>query len=470
MTDAIPRFKYQSLAAEIESKIAAGIYRPGEKLPSIRMLNQRLNMSMATISQAFVYLENEGVIEARPKSGYYVRPRDLHHRQIPVMRQPSRYPHRVVLDSIAKAYEASFSNADLLPLGAALIASELLPTKALSAIIKTLSTAELQNILSYATLDGDLRLRRKIAAQANGIVDSLTPDDIVITNGCTEAIAVALKAVVQPGDTIAVESPTFYGIHPLLASMDIRVVEVPTDPGWGVRLDRLEQIIARGGIKACLFTPNFHNPLGSLMSDETKARLVALVTRHGIPLIEDDALAELYFGKQRPASLKQFDRQGLVLTCSSFSKSMASGLRIGWVISGPTFRDKILAVKAGMSAGTASLDQYLFAQFLGTGKCERHMRRLRAALEKQVLKTVQAVRRYFPAGTDLQVPRGGFVLWVQLPASVDSLDLYRRALERQIFILPGPAFSAAGRYPPPYSYQLRLSVHSRNGAGSGDLG
>jgi DNA-binding transcriptional MocR family regulator len=332
----------------------------------------------------------------------------------------------------------------LLPLGMTVIDAELLPFKAMSRILKTTSQQQLKGLLSYTLSEGSPDLQRLLAHRYLGVVEGNTEGDIIITNGCMEAVALCLLATVPPGGTVAVEAPTNYSFLQLLKELGLMVAEVPTDPQTGLDIQALEQLIHQTQIDACLFMPNFHNPLGALMPAGHKKALVRLMNRHSIPLIEDDISAELYFGLQRPLPLKAYDRDDLVLTCSSFSKTLAPGLRIGWVLPGKRFKEKIQNLKAGTTVSTSSLDQYVIAEFIETGSFERHLRRLRAVLEKNMIRTAIAIQKHFPQNTRLSVPVGGSLLWVQLPSGIDGLKVHQKALDHHIAVIPGVVCSNSG--------------------------
>jgi DNA-binding transcriptional MocR family regulator len=301
-------------------------------------------------------------------------------------------------------------------------------------------------MISYSLSEGYPELRRQITLRTLGVLKGVAPEDIIITNGCMEAVALAMLAVARPGDTIAIETPTNFGFLQLLQELGLLVMEVPTDPRYGVDLDELEKIFRQNRIKACLLVPNFHNPLGALMPDDHKKRLVQLIDEYEIPLVEDDISAELNFEEQRPLPLKAFSQQGLILTCSSFSKTLAPGLRIGWVIPAKRFKEKVQNLKAATTVSTSTLDQYLVAQYLTGGAYERHLRRLRNALKKQVVRTALAIHEHFPSETRLAIPKGGTLLWVQLPPYVNGLKVYQKALDHRIAIIPGGVCSNSGQF------------------------
>ena len=439
-------FRYRQLAKEIEREILSGKYQAGERLPSIRRLHRRTNLSISTIYQAFVELEKSGLVEARPRSGYFVSPVTLQQIKAPFHRKRSIPPREIQLSAVINSVVTAINDPALLPLGMTVIDAELLPFKALSRISKATTQRQFKALLSYALSEGSPELKRRLAHRYLGIVNGITEEDIIITNGCMEAVALCLLATVTPGGTVAVEAPTNFTFLQMLKELGLMVAEVPTDPRTGLEIQALERLIRRTRIDACLFMPNFHNPLGALMPDSHKDALVRLLNRCRIPLIEDDISAELHFGHQRPLPLKAFDRDSLVLTCSSFSKTLAPGLRIGWVLPGGRYREKIQNLKAGTTVSTSSLDQHLMAQFIETGSYERHLRRLRATLGQNMIRTAMAVQKHFPEDTRLSVPEGGSLLWVQLPPEMNGLEVHQKALSRHIALIPGVVCSNSGLF------------------------
>lgn len=430
-------FHYRHLAREIEGKILSGEYQSGDRLPSIRKLHRRTHLSISTIFKSFVELEALGLIEARPRSGYFVSPVRLRQLKTPVHRKRGVPPREIRLSAVINSVVTAVNDPTLLPLGMTVIDPELLPFKAFSRILKATPQSQFKSLLSYALSEGHPELKRHLALHYTGIVEGVSAEDIIVTNGCMEAVALCLLALVSPGDTVAVESPTNYNFLQLLKELGLLVAEVPTDPRTGLDIRFLGHLLRQNRIGACLFMPNFHNPLGALMPEDQKEALVRLTNRRGVPVIEDDISAELFFGDQRPKPLKAFDREGLVLTCSSFSKTLAPGLRIGWVIPGRRFKEKIQNLKAGTTVSTSALDQHLVAGFMGTGSYERHLRRLRNTLRRQMVQTALTIQKHFPVETRLTVPEGGSLLWVQLPPTIDALRVHQQALRQNIAVIPG---------------------------------
>jgi DNA-binding transcriptional MocR family regulator len=439
-------FLYRVLSQEIERKILRGAYHPGEKLPSIRALHRRLNLSISTVYKAFIELEAMGLIEARPKSGYYVAPVALGRIRAPDFNTSGRPPQKVQLSSMINSVVWALNNPNLLPLGSTVVDAALLPTKKLAGFMKGISGKKMMALLNYSFSEGESELRRLISLRAIGVSRELSAEDVIITNGCTEAVSLAIHATTRPGDIIAIETPTNFSFLQLLKELGRKVLEVPTDPREGVDPDELHKCLRRSTITAGLFMPNFHNPSGALMPDEKKEAVIDLLNRYDIPVIEDDISAELYFEGQRPKPLKFFDRKDLVLTCSSFSKTLAPGLRTGWIVPGPRFKAKIQRLKAGTSIANSTLDQHLISSFLSSGAYDRHLRSLRSSLKQQAIKTVLAVQKHFPPDTRMVLPRGGSLLWIQLASEIDGVDLYRRALDHNISIIPGAVCSNSPQF------------------------
>jgi len=442
---AIP-FRYQQLVEEIEAKINNGTYRVGDRLPSIRKLHQQLALSISTVYKAYEELEVTGLIEARPKSGYYVSSAILNRLKPPAFQKQPPVARKVSLTDMVPSILAAMNDPKILPFGSSSIAADLLPFKAIARILKSLSADEIKDQLRYSLTEGKAELRRQLVQRMLGSFNRIIADDLIITNGCSEALTLALKATVKQGDTIAVESPTHFGLLQLLNELGVMVVEVPTDPQQGLIVEELEKALVRHPIKACVAIPNFHNPLGSLMPDDIKKRLVKLFNHHDIPLIEDEIYAELHYGPKRPQPLKAFDRKDLVITCGSFSKTLAPGLRIGWILPGKRFFKRVRSLKAGINVSTATLNQGVLARYLTGGSYDRHLRTLRQKIKNQTLNIARAVQNYFPPGTGLALPRGGALLWVQLPQSIDSNELYLKALEHRISILPGAACTMGNQF------------------------
>jgi DNA-binding transcriptional MocR family regulator len=457
---------YEDLARRFARAIETGALRAGDRLPSVRALRAQERLSTATVMQALSRLEWLGLVESRPRSGYFVRTtRTL---PVPLPSRPAAEPRPVTAAGLISTVLAANRDERLVPLGIAAPSAALLPVAALSHAAAAAGRPSAGAGLEYTLPPGCAELRRAIARRALSWGYAASPDDVVVTSGASEAIHLALAAVTRPGDAVVIESPAYYGTLQSLAALGLHAVEVPCCPEIGLDLDALERVLAEHRIAAVLAVPNFSNPLGSLMAEDAKRRLVELLAAREIPLVEDDVYGDLGFDGSRPPVAKAFDKAGLVLSCSSFSKTIAPGWRVGFVVPG-RFREQVLLRKFALNIGTATTPQRAVARFLESGAYDRHLRRLRATLRTSAERMSAAVTAGFPAGTRVSRPAGGYVLWVELPSNVDALELHGRALDAGVSLVPGHLFgaSAAGyehfvrlAYAEPWSDRIQAAVET----------
>ena len=438
-------FKYEELAESLAAMIESGTFRPGDRIPSVRGMSRQRKVSVTTVIRAYYLLEARGLIEARPQSGFFVRTNLPISFPEPEISSPEPGPSPVSVRDMVMMVMHDTLNPTLVQFGAAHSNPDYLATNKLNRMMATIARREGTRTGDYCLPPGSEPLRVQIAQRAFTAGCHLAPDDIVITSGCSEAISLCLRALCRPGDTVALESPICFDVLQSLELMGLRALEIPTHPREGISLEALQFAIDHNPVRACVVISNFNNPLGSCVSDEKKHDLVKLLARHDIPLIENDIMGELYFEDERPSVAKAYDTQGLVLLCSSFSKDLCPGYRVGWVAAG-RFHDTIEWLKYTSTLATGTLQQMTIAEFMSSGSYDHHLRRVRRSYARTVASTLQAVMRYFPDGTRVTRPSGGFLLWVQLPDQVDSLELYKRALRTGIAITPGYIFSATEQY------------------------
>jgi DNA-binding transcriptional MocR family regulator len=437
--------KYLIISDNIEQQIMTQVLKISDKLPSVRMLSKQYDVSVSTVLQSYYHLEGKGLIESRPQSGYYVR------------FNPSRFPRKIEKsnpqqNTNAKNVEAiigevydNFSDDGVIKFSLSVPAPEILPLAKLNKAMMQALRDLPANGTQYEQIQGNDLLRRQVARWSMQWGGNLQASDIITTAGCMNAISYCLMAITKPGDTIAVESPVYFGTLRFAQSIGLKVLELPTDPDTGVDPDDVKKALKQHNIKACFFVTNFSNPLGYCMPDEQKQALVKLLAREGVPLIEDDLYGDVYFGKNRPRSCKSFDDEGNVLWCSSISKTLAPGYRVGWVAPGK-YIDKVKRLKLYHSITTATAQQQAIGGFLATGRYEHHLRKLRQTLHANSLLFTQAIGEYFPSGIKMTNPKGGFILWIELDKKIDTYQLYREAMLHKISIAPGTMFSLQDRY------------------------
>jgi DNA-binding transcriptional MocR family regulator len=438
-------FLYAQIAARIEKQIKQNLLKTGDKLPSVRALSLEQGISISTSYKAYVELENMGMIEARPKSGYYVKFSPARSTNAPEVRPPlKKIEQASVTQMIAMVYQ-NMSEESVVRLSRSSPPFSLIPMAKLNkSMMESIRKSPTGNI-NYENLQGNIGLRNQVAKNAFNWGGNITGNDVVTTQGCLEALIFCLRALTKPGDTVAIESPTFFGIFNIMLSLDLKVLEIPVNPDTGIDIDYLAEAMDKVDIKACLFVTNFSNPVGSCMPDDSKQQLVKLITKRRIPLIEDDIYGEIYFGKSRPRTCKSYDTEGWVLLCSSVSKSIAPGYRVGWCIPG-RFKDQVINIKMMHTISSATPTQAAIGHFFETGRYDLHMRNLRKALYTQSLRYTQAIVTYFPANTKISSPQGGYALWVELDKNIDAFELYQLAIAQNISIAPGQIFSTDARF------------------------
>jgi DNA-binding transcriptional MocR family regulator len=445
--------RYEQLADDMAQAIAAGLLKPGDRLPSVRETCLRRGVSPSTVFQAYGLLESRGLIDARPRSGFYVQAARRAVRAGPQPAAARVGATGVAVSALAFDLLESTRDPAVVPLGSAFPGAQLFPADVLARsgarAMRRLKPTQITSALTA----GDERLRQALRRRHALQGVPLQADELVITNGAMEALNLCLQAVTRPGDVVAIESPTFYAALHVLERLNLRAVEVATDPAEGVDLDALADVLSRERVAACWLMPTFQNPLGALMPVARKRALVELLAGHGVPLIEDDVYGELYADVRRPPPAKAFDTKGLVLQCASFSKCLSPGYRVGWAAAGRFARD-VQRLKMMSSLATSLPAQLAIADYLAQGGYDRHLRRLREALAGEQQRVRRLVLRHFPARTRVTQPRGGYFLWLELPPAIDALELHHRAMALGISTAPGVLFSADRRF----THHLRLNV------------
>ncbi len=436
---------YEQVAGRIAGLIEQRTFRPGDRIPSVRHLSRQFRVSITTVTQAYRNLEDRGLIEARPQSGYYVRVRTLERLAPPPLREQTGVPCAVTIDELVMQVLKDTRNPRLVQFGAGVPNPDHIPTEKLTRTLGVMGRRHKRLANTYDIPPGCEALRTEVSRRALSAGCVLSPDDIVTTCGAQEAITLALRAICQPGDTVAIESPMFYGVLQAIELLGLKALEIPTHPETGMELDALRRALDTHRVKAVLVSPNFQNPLGHLMPDEHKRELVRMMSERGIPLIEDDIYGDLSFGTERPRAAKSYDSKGLVLLCSSFSKTLAPGYRVGWIAPG-RYCKEIERLKMATNIASATLPQLAVADFLAHGGYDHHLRKMRRYYAQFAREMSEAVARYFPAGTRATRPLGGYFIWVELPEKIDGIELYREAVRSGISIAPGPIFSPTQRY------------------------
>jgi len=437
---------YRQLEQLFREEIKSGQRSPGDRLPSVRQLCSERSVSKSTVLTAYSRLEAEGLIEARPRSGFFVSTRSLHHSKMlrtPAPSQPTIIPATVSAGQVLLDIMEQGAAFDLLPSSAATTSSgnEQL-RRSLARAQRRQSNSEQ---LYYDDPMGLTELRVKLVQRLAHGGSRVDAGELLITAGCQHALLLALMATTKPGDVVAVESPGFYGVFQLLETLGLQALEIPSSAENGISTDALELALQHWDVKALMVSPCYATPTGACMPEAHKQRILALTCARGIAVIEDDIYGEIYFGLQRPRTLYSYDNTGSVLLCSSFSKCLSRDLRLGWIAPGK-YLEQIKQLKLVTSlASSQTLQQGVF-QFLEEGGLERHLRDKRLQYRRQCQQLQELIPKYLPMAVSCTQPQGGLVLWLELPEVVNTLSLYARARDSGIVLTPGRLFTAQDRY------------------------
>jgi DNA-binding transcriptional MocR family regulator len=448
------RYRYEELASFIAGLVSNGTLEPGARVPSLRQISRQHQISISTALQAYRLLEDRSVIEARPQSGYYVARSGGKARQnsTSATSSPAAAARSAPRPADVSRLLECAADPALVPLGCAIPSASLVAMARLDRFLARAARLTGERHNRYTVPKGELRLRRAIARRALRWGQALSAEDIVITSGCTEALTLALQAVARRGDAIAVEAPTHFGVLNALAALDMRPYCLPADRRQGVDLPALARALEQRAVRACLLSSSFNNPLGFTLTTERKVALLELLAAHQVPLIEDDIYGDVHFDHERPTPFAALDHGDNMLYCSSFSKTVAPGYRIGWIAT-RRYNQRVLERKLAFTLTCPALPQAALAEFLATGGYDSHLRRLRRTFEHTVAQVARTVETAFPHGTRVTHPRGGYLLWVELPRALRSRELFERALAAGICFVPGDIFSPRGEF----GHCLRLS-------------
>ncbi|ACU62244.1 aminotransferase-like domain-containing protein [Chitinophaga pinensis] len=444
-------FLYIEISNQLGELIKKQILQPGDRLPSVRNLCQEYGISMNTAKRIFLELEAQSLIESIPQSGYYVCRQPVRRLPLPDISNPSgKISNKEPEELISRVY-ANIGNTALTRFSVGVPANELLPLAKLNKELINATRNLADGGTAYETLQGNEKLRRAVAARSIYWGGNLQEVDLVTTAGGMNALSFCMMALAKAGDTIAIESPCYPGTLQLAKSLGLKVLELPTHPITGIEIAALKKVVTK--INLCLLVPNFNTPLGSYMPEENKQAIVHLLAEHKVPLIEDDIYGDLYFSGHRPSCCKAFDTEGMVLWCSSVSKTLAPGYRVGWVAPGK-FKDKILKLKLVHAISAPAITQEAVANFLTSGHYENHLRQFRRILHSNYQHYTESIAAYFPEGTKTSRPQGGLSIWVEFDKGINTTELFELAMKQKISIAPGRMFSLQDQF----ENCMRLSI------------
>lgn len=434
---------YLKIANAVTEQIKSETLQFGDRLPSLRSAQKLYNVSLNTVKQAYMELESRSLVESRPKYGYFVSQTSQRKLALPsVAKMKISEGKNTPEDLIGKVF-GTIGGTDVTQFALGIPGKSLLPVAKMKKCMIDVIKRKSDSGTNYEPVQGNEQLRREIAKWSIVMEGKITENDLVITSGAMNGVYNCLMAVTQPGDSVAVESPVYFGILQAIQLLGLKAVEIPTHPITGVDLDELKKVLPK--LSACCFVVNYNNPLGFQMPDENKKELVRMLTEHNVPLVEDDVYGNIYFGAGRPKPCKFYDEAGIVMWVGSVSKTLAPGYRVGWVAPGK-FKEKIIRQKLVQTVSSPSLFSDVIADFLEHGRYDHHLRMFRKKLYANYLQIQKSVTQYFPDNTKISEPKGGFMLWLELDKRICTEDLYDEAVSQKVNFAPGRMFSQYNQY------------------------
>ncbi|HCM34851.1 PLP-dependent aminotransferase family protein [Chryseobacterium sp.] len=434
---------YLKIANSVTEQIKSETLQFGDRLPSLRSAQKLYNVSLNTVKQAYMELESRSLVESRPKYGYFVSQTSQRKLALPSVAKMKIFEGKNTPEDLIGKVFGTIGGTDVTQFALGIPGKSLLPVAKMKKCMIDVIKRKSDSGTNYEPVQGNEQLRREIAKWSIVMEGKITEEDLVITSGAMNGVYNCLMAVTQPGDSVAVESPVYFGILQAIQLLGLKAVEIPTHPITGVDLDELKKVLPK--LSACCFVVNYNNPLGFQMPDENKKELVRMLTEHNVPLVEDDVYGNIYFGAGRPRPCKFYDEAGIVMWVGSVSKTLAPGYRVGWVAPGK-FKEKIIRQKLVQTVSSPSLFSDVIADFLEHGRYDHHLRMFRKKLYANYLQIQKSVTQYFPDNTKISEPKGGFMLWLELDKRICTEDLYDEAVRQKVNFAPGRMFSQYNQY------------------------
>jgi DNA-binding transcriptional MocR family regulator len=451
--------KYLTVAETLQRLIVGGEIEHGARLPSVRSAMRSFGVSKNTLIAAYAHLEMSGVISAKDRSGYFVaRERDNELARAPyIIDHPLSLVEQrgqdILNDLVALRDRHGH---DLL---SPMLDPKLLPLGMVSRTARKILTEDLRACLTPDFGPGYRPLRRALAGYYRTREISADDHDFVITLGCTHALVSAVEASTAPGDTIAIRTPTFYPLLRIIHSLNRKIIEIPSTANRAGDLERLEEAIERFNVRACVVSVSLPDPYGASLSDVDKRRLIDLAERFNMAMIEDDVFGHVSIRNKLMRPLKAFDQNGRVLHCSSFSKTLGSGLRVGWCMPG-RYAKAMQNVRSIVAPAMPVFEQAVIAKLLESPSFSRHVRELKLNVRQNIHALQNALGEGLLAGSHLTSKDGGLLAWVRLPAGTSATTIYKAALERNVALAPGGMYSLANQFDDHIRLFLGIETHN----------
>ena len=459
---------YVQLRDQLRALVHAGDLRPGDRIPASRELANMLGVHRTTVANAYAELESEGLIQGHVGRGTFIRGNGnglkLTPPPPPVLNGNGNGIRWELLFADERGEEilsrlTASAPVDALSFVMARPAEEFFPIEELQLCVSAVLRREAREVLNLGSSDGYAPLKEALLEMLHAEGISARDENLLITDGCQQALDLISKAFVRPGDSVILENPTYPGAVAVFNGARARCLGVPirtvAEPGSSLHLDleALEATLAANRVKLIVLTPDFHNPTGTSMPLASRRKLLELASRHQVPIVEDHIYGRLHAREERVPSLKQLDRSNLVVHIDSFAKVAFPGLRVGWIVAPPAAIERLRLVKQTTDLHTDQLAQATLAEFLRRGLFSRHLAKMRKVYASRLLVLDEALRKHMPEDTRWTRPEGGMCLWLELPPGFDANELLIHAKERGLLFAPGRYFYVQA----PLPNTLRLS-------------
>src|SRR6266849_3881415 len=442
---------YRQICQRLREAILSGELPEGVRLPTERALAGELGVNRTTVMNAYNELASEGLVEGHVGRGTLVRRNHFGYDDehfdtmaswllgLPAGERELLGPDARLLSELASMSERK----EIISLAAASPARDLLPAEMLSTIFADGLLNARQSALGYCPVEGLNSLRRGIAARMRQRGVAIDAQHILILSGSTQGIGLTGRLLLNPGDEVVVEVPTYLGAIQAFRALGVRVIGVPTDSD-GMRIDLLESILVRHRPRLIYTMPTFQNPTGVVMSPERRRRLLLLAKRYQTPILEDDPYGEIYYEDKQPSPLKALDSSEQVLYLSTYSKILAPGLRVAWLAAPEPIIERLSLHKQVFDLTTNALGQWAVSEILRRNLLADHLKMLRHQYRQKRDLMLQAIATYWPEEVRITRPGGGFHLWCRLPADLRARTLLREAANQQVAFVIGEPFHVDG--------------------------
>jgi 2-aminoadipate transaminase len=442
---------YRQICQRLREAILSGELAEGVRLPTERALAHELGVNRTTVMNAYNELASEGLVEGHVGRGTLVRRNHFAYDGenfdqeaswllgLPVGEREMLGPDAHLLSELAAMGERK----DIISFAAGTPAPDLLPAEMLSAIFADGLLNARQSALGYSPVEGLLSLRRGIAARMRKRGVAIDAQHILILSGSTQGIGLTARLLLNPGDEVVVEVPTYLGAIQTFRALGVRVIGVPTDSD-GMRVDLLETILVRHRPRLIYIQPTFQNPTGVVMSPERRRRLLLLAKRYQTPILEDDPYGEMYFEGKEPQPLIAMDSHKQVLYLSTYSKTLAPGLRVAWLAAPEPMIERLSLHKQIFDLNTNAIGQWAVSEILQRGLMDSHLTKLRQRYQRKRDLILQAIGTHWPEDVRVSRPQGGFHLWCRLPGDMRARSLLREAAQEQVAFAIGEPFHVDG--------------------------